>query len=278
VNPEIIHFLREGRTPCLMRGVPRDWPSGHRWSDDWAQVTCAVCRAAYEAVEGAPITGDEGAGATTTVGQALAAATTRAAPVPGELNMTSKAEGRGVATQVLASPLTPVRDMPGWQEGDSSASPPNAHLHGCRSAGCTAPAAWVVHWPGQTTEMCDDCAVRARGVAEAMGFELATTPITGAAKPGALSPADAEAVTYTLGLVLGALASMADAAPAYLVYLTDLEAGRVASRPGLLGLPASAVREIVESLLPMTKVAIRLFKNQVVDRSSPDDGGAGSVH
>jgi hypothetical protein len=102
--------------------------------------------------------------------------------------------------------------------------------------------------------------------------------VGGAAVAGALSQADVEAVTYNLALVLGALASMADAAPAYLVYLTDLEAGRVASRPGLLGLPASEVREIVESLLPMTKVAIRLFKNQVVDRSSPDDGGAGSVH
>lgn len=38
---------------------------------------------------------------------------------------TSKAEGRDDVAQVPTPSLTPVRDMPAWQAGDSSASPPN---------------------------------------------------------------------------------------------------------------------------------------------------------
>jgi len=42
-NPPIVHFLRAGRTPCEMRGVPRDWPPGHTWSAAWSEVTCSSC-------------------------------------------------------------------------------------------------------------------------------------------------------------------------------------------------------------------------------------------
>jgi hypothetical protein len=47
-NPPIVHFLRAGVTPCEMRGVPGDWPPGHAWSPEWAEVTCTQCLAAKE--------------------------------------------------------------------------------------------------------------------------------------------------------------------------------------------------------------------------------------
>lgn len=47
----------------------------------------------------------------------------------------------------------------------------------CASAGCIAPAAWRVFWPGQTSSMCEACRDRARGVAHAMGFGLAVEPL-----------------------------------------------------------------------------------------------------
>lgn len=41
----IIHHLHEGHTPCLMPGVPSDWPKDEKWSDNWPDVTCAGCLA-----------------------------------------------------------------------------------------------------------------------------------------------------------------------------------------------------------------------------------------
>jgi hypothetical protein len=38
-----VHFMREGRTACIMGGVPRDWPPGHAWAEDWKLVTCPLC-------------------------------------------------------------------------------------------------------------------------------------------------------------------------------------------------------------------------------------------
>jgi hypothetical protein len=38
-----VHFLRHGVSPCGMLGVPAEWPPGHRWSSEWADVTCPRC-------------------------------------------------------------------------------------------------------------------------------------------------------------------------------------------------------------------------------------------
>ncbi|HZE50644.1 MAG TPA: hypothetical protein VE074_13835, partial [Jatrophihabitantaceae bacterium] len=105
-----------------------------------------------------------------------------------------------------------------------------------------------------------------------------SVPITGPPRAWPLSPSDVEAVTYNLGLVLGALAATADALPAYLVYLTDLEAGRVASRPGLLGLRVAEMRGFVEAILPITKVAIRAFKLEVLAEPGSDEEPGGRSH
>ncbi len=44
----------------------------------------------------------------------------------------------------------------------------------CKSSGCAGVPAWVVTWPGQhPSPMCQRCADRAKGVADAMGFPLA---------------------------------------------------------------------------------------------------------
>lgn len=41
-----IHLLRYGRTPCGMPSPPGEWPTGHSWSGDAADITCAPCKAA----------------------------------------------------------------------------------------------------------------------------------------------------------------------------------------------------------------------------------------
>lgn len=46
----------------------------------------------------------------------------------------------------------------------------------CGTKGCTGAATRLVLWPGQTLPMCDFCVRRACGVAQALGFELATDP------------------------------------------------------------------------------------------------------
>lgn len=170
--PAIVHFLRYGRTPCVMRGVPGSWPPGNSWSDNWASVTCALCLAARLLEEAAD----------------------------------------DARARLAAAGATDANRYGGIQRGGSGAVPPLSH-------------------------------------------------------------ADARAFTSTLGLVMGALASMAEIAPSYLVYLTDLEAGRAAGRPDLLdGVSPSELRPIVEALLPITKVAIRLLKTEVTDNGPPVDG------
>jgi hypothetical protein len=38
-----VHFILHCRTPCEMKGMPGDWPEGHRWDYSWANVTCELC-------------------------------------------------------------------------------------------------------------------------------------------------------------------------------------------------------------------------------------------
>ena len=42
----------------------------------------------------------------------------------------------------------------------------------CGSVNCDHAAWFKVFWPGQTIDMCVDCAERAEKIAEAMGFKL----------------------------------------------------------------------------------------------------------
>lgn len=53
----------------------------------------------------------------------------------------------------------------------------------CKSNACPRPAELVVHWPGQEGVMCGPCVVRAKDVARALGFTLATSPIPEPAAP-----------------------------------------------------------------------------------------------
>lgn len=41
----MIHLLQGGVTPCLMQGLPGDWPPGHQWASvvDYKQITCQTC-------------------------------------------------------------------------------------------------------------------------------------------------------------------------------------------------------------------------------------------
>jgi len=43
-----VHHLHHGVAACAavtpaVRGMPKDWPDGHRWSVDWGEVTCLAC-------------------------------------------------------------------------------------------------------------------------------------------------------------------------------------------------------------------------------------------
>ncbi len=46
----IIHVLHGGVTPCAMKGVPGEWPDGHKWVrlQDWPKSTCHECRETAE--------------------------------------------------------------------------------------------------------------------------------------------------------------------------------------------------------------------------------------
>jgi hypothetical protein len=50
----VVHILMCGRALCGLPGVPRDWPSHHRWTgiDDIDHVTCTDCIAARATQEG----------------------------------------------------------------------------------------------------------------------------------------------------------------------------------------------------------------------------------
>jgi hypothetical protein len=41
----IVHYLQAGVTRCQiqMPGLPMTWPSLHRWSDNWDEVSCPAC-------------------------------------------------------------------------------------------------------------------------------------------------------------------------------------------------------------------------------------------
>jgi len=39
----VVHYLRAGRAPCGIQGVPKVWPSGHLWSAYWDEVDCPDC-------------------------------------------------------------------------------------------------------------------------------------------------------------------------------------------------------------------------------------------
>lgn len=47
----------------------------------------------------------------------------------------------------------------------------------CKTATCNDLATVRVFWPGQTSDMCAQCALRAKGVAAAMGFPLSVAII-----------------------------------------------------------------------------------------------------
>lgn len=38
-----VHHLHHGGAACGRPDVPGDWPAGHKWSADWADVTCPAC-------------------------------------------------------------------------------------------------------------------------------------------------------------------------------------------------------------------------------------------
>lgn len=39
----VVHYLRAGRAPCGIQGVPKVWPAGHLWSAYWDEVDCPDC-------------------------------------------------------------------------------------------------------------------------------------------------------------------------------------------------------------------------------------------
>lgn len=47
----------------------------------------------------------------------------------------------------------------------------------CHSRTCDKAPTVVVYWPGQTCEMCAECAARALNVAQAMGFVLTVSAL-----------------------------------------------------------------------------------------------------
>jgi hypothetical protein len=149
--------------------------------------------------------------------------------------------------------------FPCWQEiAAAAATPPSSPTPTCLVEG------GVCDFTGEGDDGLGPC------VATCWYERLAPTePPAPAAGP--INDADVAAVTYNLGLVMGVLASIADATPAYLVYLTDLEAGRRVCAPELLGMSASEVRAIVEGLLPLTKVAIRLLRTEVLSGGTTEE-------
>jgi len=47
-----------GMTACLINGPPANWPEGHKWSSDWADVTCKTCLAGKELTQTVSISED----------------------------------------------------------------------------------------------------------------------------------------------------------------------------------------------------------------------------
>ena len=48
---EVVHILVKGYTPCTLEGIPKDWPKGHRWSHNPADITCPECLTIFEGLE-----------------------------------------------------------------------------------------------------------------------------------------------------------------------------------------------------------------------------------
>ena len=43
-GPDIyVHHLHHGQTACRRPDIPGDWPLGHKWSNNWNEVTCPRC-------------------------------------------------------------------------------------------------------------------------------------------------------------------------------------------------------------------------------------------
>jgi len=49
-----VHVLLHGAALCGLRGLPSDWPDGHRWVgiEDKRRATCAACKRAVDALPG----------------------------------------------------------------------------------------------------------------------------------------------------------------------------------------------------------------------------------
>ena len=45
-----VHYMQHGMTACLVNGPPANWPPGHRWSNDWDDVTCEACLAGKDLI------------------------------------------------------------------------------------------------------------------------------------------------------------------------------------------------------------------------------------
>jgi hypothetical protein len=41
----IVHLMMFGHTACLLNGPPATWPTHHKWSSWWTEVTCPACLA-----------------------------------------------------------------------------------------------------------------------------------------------------------------------------------------------------------------------------------------
>lgn len=54
----VVHFMQYGSVACRKDGVPKDWEAHHRWSGDWADVTCAQCLKGKEPIDTYTISAD----------------------------------------------------------------------------------------------------------------------------------------------------------------------------------------------------------------------------
>ena len=70
--------------------------------------------------------------------------------------------------------------------------------HRCQNNKCAMLAEWLVHWPGQTTYMCDSHLLRAETIAEAMGFFLPRERLPEARRRHALSLENDSAVRFSM--------------------------------------------------------------------------------
>ena len=55
---KIVHYMQYGMTACMREGPPKDWPEGHFWSGDWADVTCDDCLAGRDLIQTFTVSAD----------------------------------------------------------------------------------------------------------------------------------------------------------------------------------------------------------------------------